>query len=300
MNLISVKNIEHTVAAHGGDIITQEWTYPRAFHAEVMTHRDKSRNAESSRAFPALKKLDKTAVAPWIPAAFTRNQRGMQGGEALDGTADVVARTLWEMAFRVVEPFVRKLAALEVHKQYANRLAEPWATITIVITGTEWENMDALRAHPDAFPEFQELMWMAIEQRLLSTPRQVAEDARNVRNWHLPYVSTAECAELGLEQATKCSVARCARVSFVLQDGSEPNVDKDNELYDRLYNGGHMSPFEHQATPLAGRRDPSGNFNGWLQYRKTIPNEVRKFNYWDACEKAGRTPVIPRPLDGKQ
>ncbi len=300
MSIISVKNIEHTLAPHGGFLITQEWTYPRAIHAEIMTHGDKARNAESSRAIPVLKKLEKTSVEPWIPSAFTKNQKGMQGGTALDGEADAVARTVWELGFRVIEPFVKKLAALEVHKQYANRLAEPWATITIVITGTEWENMDSLRTEELAFPEFQQLQWMAIEQRLLSTPRPTGMPNnppmyRGPEFWHLPYVSLEERVQLGLEQAIKCSIARCARVSYLLQNGDRPDVEKDNELYDRLYSGGHMSPFEHQGTPLATRDAPSGKFKGWLQYRKTMPNEVRSFNYWDACEKAGRTPVVPRP-----
>lgn len=310
-SVLSVKMIEHSVAPHGGELVTQEWTYPRAIHAEIMTHADKSKNAESSRAIPVLKKLEKTAANPWVPAAFTKNQKGMQGGSALDGTADAIARTLWLLGFKIMKPIVEGLAALEVHKQYANRLCEPWATITIVISGTEWENMDALRTDPTAFPEFQELMWMSIENRILSTPRVVnfeeiyqrgvADDtdwaSRGVGAWHLPYV-LPEREGLTTEQALKCSVARCARVSYLLQDGTKPDVDKDFELYAKLREGGHMSPFAHQGTPLASRNDPSGNFKGWLQYRKTIPNETRSFNYWDACEKYGRTPVKPRPVDG--
>jgi hypothetical protein len=46
-----------------------------------------------------------------------------------------------------------------------------------------------------------------------------------------------------------------------------------------------MSPFEHQATPdtlYQGQKFGSrfnnahqhGNFHGWIQYRKTIPNEA--------------------------
>jgi hypothetical protein len=306
MSILSVKTIEHTIAHHGGECVTQEWTYPRPMHPEVMTHRVLSRNAESSRAVPVLKKLEKTSAEPWIPKAFTRNQKGMQGGAALDGIADATARFAWEMGFRVIEPFVKALAGLEVHKQYANRLAEPWATITIVVTATEWDNMDALRVDPNALPEFQELMWMAIEERIRSreTAYRVKEQMihdpmmRSSQNWHLPYVSRGERLELGsTELAIKCSTARCARVSFLLHDGTTPNVEKDLELYDRLFTGGHMSPFEHQATPAVERMTPSGNFKGFTQYRKLIPNEIRTFNYWDACEQYGRTPIKPRPSD---
>ncbi|MDM7992969.1 MAG: hypothetical protein QUS11_06605 [Candidatus Fermentibacter sp.] len=34
----------------------------------------------------------------------------------------------------------------------------------------------------------------------------------------------------------------------------------------------HMSPFEHVAVALPGD-ERSGNFRGWGQVRKTIPNE---------------------------
>jgi hypothetical protein len=36
---------------------------------------------------------------------------------------------------------------------------------------------------------------------------------------------------------------------------------------------GHMSPFEHPATPMDTATEYYGNFKGWMQYRKLIPGE---------------------------
>lgn len=73
----------------------------------------------------------------------------------------------------------------------------------------------------------------------------------------------------------KLSVARCARVSFLNHEGRKPSQEEDLKLYDRLLANQpiHASPAEHQATPLYAKDGGSGNFKGWLQYRKMIPHE---------------------------
>jgi hypothetical protein len=75
---------------------------------------------------------------------------------------------------------------------------------------------------------------------------------------------------LDLNTQIKCSVARCARVSYVNHDGTSPDVEKDMELYERLVGSEpmHASPIEHQACPNQGMW--SGNFFGWEQFRKVI------------------------------
>ena len=90
--------------------------------------------------------------------------------------------------------------------------------------------------------------------------------------YHLPYLKEDDFKE-NLETQLKVSVARCARVSYLTHNG-ERALDKDIELYTRLLESGHMSPFEHQATPKEiGDRSYSGNLKGWVQFRKTLVNE---------------------------
>jgi hypothetical protein len=94
-----------------------------------------------------------------------------------------------------------------------------------------------------------------------------------VGGWHLPYLRDGELDELAaaghdLEIAKRISVARCARVSYLTQDGVR-DWSKDLDLYARLttQQPPHASPLEHVATPAA---TGSGNFRGWQQLRHLV------------------------------
>ena len=88
------------------------------------------------------------------------------------------------------------------------------------------------------------------------------------------------------EEQIKIATARCARVSYTVvgEEEKKDNYENDINLHDRLAKSGHWSPFEHCAQAMS--RDNflfdgeeiiqygiSGNFVGWVQYRKTMPNE---------------------------
>ncbi len=74
----------------------------------------------------------------------------------------------------------------------------------------------------------------------------------------------------------KISVGRCARVSYLTHDGRR-DITEDIALHDRLVGQVplHASPTEHVAQALGETWGSSwsGNFRGWLQYRKTLANE---------------------------
>lgn len=114
---------------------------------------------------------------------------------------------------------------------------------------------------------------------------------------------------LSLAEAIKVSSSCCAQVSYRILDDS---IDKAISIYDRLVESEpvHASPFEHQATPMdtydsllitsntveGGYPEPytdftydwqpgvthmdskcnlwSGNFQGWIQHRQLIKNNV--------------------------
>ena len=69
-------------------------------------------------------------------------------------------------------------------------------------------------------------------------------------------------------------------MSYLKHDGTKPNIDEDLTLFDRLAGAVplHASPLEHQATPCAyfADRIDSGNFYGWIQYRKLWEKELYK------------------------
>lgn len=151
-----------------------------------------------------------------------------------------------------------------LHKQWANRVIEPWMNITVLITATEWLNFFKLRAHPEAHPDFQVLAYRMLDRYLKSEPKLVKRDG-----WHIPFGDKMP-EDLSHLDRIAVAIARAARLSYLTFDG-EMNVNKDIELYQKLKVSGHWSPFEHVAQADPGVR--SGNFIGWRQYRKTLPRE---------------------------
>ena len=285
--MISAKIIADSIA-NNVRLTTMELNYPRFIHSEFMTHRMFSRNASSSRAIPIEKMIASTEASPAVPIHWGKNQPGMQAGEEIKYIA--TAKYRWTLAAEQAIIYAAKLNSMKLHKQVVNRLLEPFQYIKVIVTATEWDNFFRLRLHRDAQPEIVALassMKKAMDDNI---PRKLDKD--EPLSWHLPYISMVDLefwavGELSTLDLIKCSVARCARVSYLNHDASEPIIEKDLELASKLLKDGHMSPFEHQATPM--RQDSfnvhaeegithidkydnlwSGNFRGWLQYRQMI------------------------------
>ena len=190
------------------------------------------------------------------------------------------------------------------HKQVVNLLLRPWEHIDTIVSSTEWANFYALRRHPSAKPGFKHLADMMHEVQQASEPTLLQPGM-----WHLPYVGDDDFWPMddyvryqGTDSddsqwdsiSLKMSTARNARVSYRNHDGSNPNIDKDIVLHDSLVvqQPLHATPAEHCATPDTGvhtvtKKDGTviwrgdcdhqwGNFVGWRQYRKTLPNECVK------------------------
>lgn len=282
--MIEAKIVADSLAPSGVRLTTFVLTYPRFIHSEFMTHRVFSRNASSSRAIPVSKSIQAVIDNPAIPLAFTKNQKGMQGGEALDGEAHEKAVQTWLWARDQAVIFAKELSDLEVHKQYANRILEPFSHITVIVTATEWENFFALRCHEAAQPEIHALADKMAELYRDNTPKSV-----DVGYWHLPLLTEQdikECCDVtkvrclkdsrfSMNLAIKRSVAKCARVSYNNHDGTKNTLEQDLELYKRLLGNTpiHASPAEHQACAQNSSLVRSGNLHGWVQYRKTLDNE---------------------------
>ncbi len=281
---ISAKVVAHTLSTYKPDMITLELNYPRFIHAEFMTHRMFSRNASSSRAIPVDKMLKQIRENPAMPIHWGKNQPGMQAREAVNSETRISAEYIWENAAANAALKADILSVdLSIHKQVANRIIEPYQFIKVVCTATEWDNFFELRLHEDAQPEIYELA------RVMKEAIESSEGTHE--NCHLPYIVESEKAIMNLATLKKCSVARCARVSYKNHDKSNPNPAKDEELHDMLLEAGHMSPFEHVAWPMHGKDVEaycggsweqgathmtengimwSGNFRSWVQYRQAL------------------------------
>lgn len=285
---ISAKVIADSISPEGHRITSVQLRYPKFIHGELMTHRVFSRNAASSRAIPVARMIQDVIDDPAMPVSWGKNQKGMQATQEFDAAHSAHLQAIWlHGRDRAVET-VTRLMDEGVHKQIANRILEPWFHITTLVTATEWDNFFELRCDKDAQPEMQTLANAIAEQMDTHQPKLLA-----LGEWHLPYVTSSDTdwlAANGYENTAdpyvelrKTSVARCARVSYLTQDGLEPSLEQDLELYHKLVVARpiHASPAEHQATPDRFLRIGVGggewqyphewrNFKGWRQYRAMI------------------------------
>lgn len=297
------KVLADSVSTAGHRLTTLEATFPRFVLAEFNTHRVFSRNSASSRAIPIAKQLRRVLEDPYVPIEFGSNQPGMQAGPPLSGEKLEAAEAEWLHArddavrhvlaliagpdafgrddlldvLGQVETAIREKSQpaewLNVHKQVANRLLEPFMWHTVIVTATEWDNFWNLRCHADAQPEIRLIAETMRDAWEGSEPRELGED-----EWHLPLVRPEDREHVNsIEDLIKISAGRCARVSYLTHAGKR-DLAADIELHDRLLESGHMSPLEHPARPLDAAElttgEWSGNFRGWFSYRKTIAGEA--------------------------
>jgi len=277
---ITTKIIKDSESASGVRLTTFILTYHRFIHSEVMTHRQFSRNASSSRAIPFKKQIKAILEDMAMPVAFLQNKPGMQGGARLPKARENLAYKIWKVAGYTAIGFAMLLDKLGAHKQYVNRIIEPFSHITVILTGTEdaFANFFALRFHPAAQPEIALLAAKMHLNYVMSEPQKLPKGA-----WHLPFIDDTVpfwlVEDYDWAPLIKKSVAACARVSYNNHDGTATTLEKDTKLHDDLLSEQpiHASPAEHQAmsTDSLGQ---SGNLHGWVQYRKTLKNEyITKF-----------------------
>lgn len=335
--MITAKVIADSKNPFGNRITTMIVTMPRYILAEFNTHRMFSRNSASSRAIPFEKMLKSIEENPFIPIAWMKDHKGMQGTEYFTekDKVDFFNRRWLETKKDSLNNAVY-LSAQGVTKQLINRLLEPFMYHTVIVTATEWENFFALRCpkyqHPEdanvndisyrskknyllSYPDCNtpldnQLAWLTINSGQAdihmmataeamwdvynkSTPKEL-----KVGEWHIPFIdsinptSIYDLAERNIIENTneafdatliKIATASCARVSYTVvgEEDKMPNAENDIKLHDRLAASGHWSPFEHCAKSMStieaeDFNNPlsfSGNFRGFIQYRKTFNNE---------------------------
>jgi len=149
---INAEIIADSTNDHGNRITTYVLTYPRFIHAELLTHRLFSRNAASSRAIPASKMIKDIEEDPFIPVAWQKAHKGMQGTEYFDHTKEVGSRDVlskikreWLKARDEAVHRAKNMVEQGITKQLINRILEPYQWYTCICTFTEGENFFELR-----------------------------------------------------------------------------------------------------------------------------------------------------------
>ena len=294
-------------------LVSIEVKFPRSFLAEFDTHCRLGRNAASSRAIPVRNRLHDAYVNPFIPDSFGTNKAGMQAGDALSkedqekavsnwlfgrdvalvqayylagGRKEILAGIKGQDNLTVAHHLCGKIEDLAreygienrmfsqdrgLHKQHVSRVLEPYLLSTVIATATHWRNFFGLRASTKAQPEAQDFAIAMARAMRASTPKKLSRG-----EWHLPYIrEDDEVWKLKPEEVARASAGRCARVSYLTQDGRR-SFEEDLKLADTLQKDGHMSPFQHVARPRE-KGDPKGSHGNlslvWTQLRKLMRDE---------------------------
>lgn len=281
MNKINAEIIADSVNETGQRITTFLVVFPRIVLAEFNTHRMLSRNSASSRAIPFETMLNRLETEPFVPIKFQKDHKGMQGTEYFEGEEEASAKHYWECAKNNAIAVAKQMAEAGITKQLCNRILEPFMYHTVIVTATDWENFFKLRAHEAAEIHIQDLAYKMLHEYNKSEPKRLA-----LGEWHIPFGDNIDIAKIELECGSKddgtpnaewldqrkieIAIARCARISYLNYEGND-DYEADMKLHDRLSTLGHWSPFEHCASATTDIR--SGNYHGFLQYRKTFKGE---------------------------
>lgn len=232
---------------------------------------DFSRSSASTRAVPLERLIDSISSDPYIPA-WTRNQKGMQGGE-IDAESAHHLNMLHLEAMGEAFRCARFASGLGAHKQEVNGYLIPWLRIPILLTGHQdaWENFFDLRCADSAHPDFREQAISARDLYLESAPRRVG-----VGDWHLPFGDTLEVyRKTGFQDlvAAMAAAANCARLSYASHDG-DYSLESQLRLAEKLLHQRHWSPFEHiaVATGSAPLAEESRNLQPyeWIPLRTIL------------------------------
>lgn len=293
--MISAEIIADSINPKNCRLTTFVITFPRIVLAELNTHRVLSKNSASSRAIPFEKMLEMVKKNPFIPIKFQKDHSGMQGTEYFTNQEHIQCVNDWlearDAAVKSVTDFRNP-----VTKQLRNRILEPFMWHTVILSGTDFNNFFALRAHQDAEIHICELANKMLEAYNESEPQSLKEG-----EWHIPFGDKIDDDRLNKlsfvheeskrldemnyscdyssfyvaknEAKKKIAIARCARISYYNFEGKD-DYEADIKLCDRLFGSvpRHMSPTEHVAQSL-NSDSFYGNFRGFKQYRKFFSDE---------------------------
>jgi hypothetical protein len=266
----SARIIADSISPVGDRLTTLEVRLHRYMLPEFNAHRVFSRSSASSRALSVTRQLKLLTDEPVYPAVWPQERKGMQGGPPLPTTKTLAARVFWDRARTNAIETAEALTELGVHRSVVNRILEPFMAHTIVVTATDWDGFFEQRLPPQQGEPLAQAEIVLAAAAMNKAMFNGVPERLDYDQWHLPYLDTHELKTMHIDTAHKVSVARCARTSYLTQDGKR-DVEADLDLFRRLITADppHWSPLEHVAKP-ADDVNPRGNFTGWHQLRHTL------------------------------
>lgn len=248
-----------SIGPQGNRLTTFKVTYPRIIHAEMCRHRILSRNTASSRAIPFDKMVKDVQKNPFIPLAFQRDHKGMQGTEYIIPIDNIYGvKDTWLAARDKAIELATSLNKQEVTKQLCNRLLEPFVWTTELVSGTEWNNFFSLRCPQYSFGKNTEnpRLWKSRKDAIKDFPDW---ESRNDFFWQSINDSQAEI-----------HIQKIAEMMWDCYNTSRPETLKSGEWHIPYGNNMNMSADDSDALWQAFK---DNRFSGEYEY-ESVPVEI--------------------------
>lgn len=280
--MIKSEILAHSVGLRNKELITFVVTFPRIILAELNTHRMFSRNSASSRAIPFDKMVKSLQDNPFIPIAWQKDHKGMQGTEYETDSQCIHELTeIWLDGRDTAINTARMLHDVDVTKQLCNRMLEPYMYHTCIITTSKpgLENFFDLRCPSYGEQGYKsklevgdsmsiiewlqfnkgqaEIHMMALAESMYDAYKASVPERLEPGDWHVPYSkqiieqfgNSAHWMFNSIPGMAYVSSVMCARVSYTVPDTDltkwtfEKYMDKAIDL--STAKPLHASPFEH-------------------------------------------------------
>ena len=232
-----VKLLKHSVHPEGYELITFLLKIPKFLMAQLNTHRNLVRNTASSRAIPC-EKYRKMVNDDTVNMEWGMAKKGMSSDENVPEEIRLQASLLYEEAKRNMLDSHIKLEKLGIHKEFTNRLLEPFAYTYTIVTGTEWLDFIKLRKTQEAQKQMREIA----EQISWLKDNSVEKNYVNYGEWHIPMVDESD--NLSIADSMIMGIARCAWISYNNHQ-KEATIEDAESMVESLINNKHLSPLEH-------------------------------------------------------
>ena len=239
--VIKAEIVAHSINEQGDELISVLATFPRMILAEVNTHGMLSKNTSSSRAIPFNKMVETIQNDPFIPIAWQKEHKGMQGTEYFTDSVDIEANiSNWLEARDKAIITASWMSEGKVTKQLCNRLLEPFMWTTMLITGSKegWDNFFNLRCPQYEYITKKDILYFKskkdwtekfYESKIVSNTFATVEDV-NTYSWLNKNKGQAEIHMMALAECIWDAYNESTPKQLKAGEWHIPFVDKIGEI----------------------------------------------------------------------
>jgi hypothetical protein len=290
--MIKAEVIAHSIhAKHKHELITFVAVFPRIILAELNTHRMFSRNSASSRAIPSKKMIESLKSNPFIPIAWQKEHKGMQGTEYFTEQSDIDdCYMLWMDGLEDAIERAEMLMEKGITKQLCNRGLESYMWHTAIITTSKegLDNFFDLRLPKYVIPS----SWNEITDRtIFKSRREVQKECYNMPFVHMTELDwlkinegQAEIHMMALAEAMYDAYNESVPEELQAGEWHIPYKQNIQKLFPASYSRGAVPDMAYISSVMCAR----------VSY--TVPDhELSEWTYEKYLEKATGL-VLARPL----